>query len=39
MLINGDETLIGATGTSDAMSDKRGIMQRSFEYMFACMDN
>lgn len=39
MLINGDETLIGASGTSESMNEKRGLMQRSFEYMFACMDN
>lgn len=39
MLINGDETLIGATGTSESMNEKRGLMQRSFEYMFACMEN
>ena len=38
MTINGEETLIGASNTNNAMHDKRGIMQRSFEYMFDCME-
>lgn len=38
MTINGEETLIGASSTNNAMHDKRGIMQRSFEYMFDCME-
>lgn len=38
MYVNGEETLIGATNTSEEMQDKRGLMQRSFEYIFGCMD-
>lgn len=38
MQINGEETLIGASNTNNAMHEKRGIMQRSFEYMFDCME-
>jgi len=39
MLINGEETLIGATSTNNEMHEKRGLMQRSFEYIFDCMEN
>lgn len=35
---NGEEYLIGASNTNDKMHDKRGIMQRSFEYMFDCIE-
>ena len=38
MQINGEETLIGASSTNNQMHEKRGLMQRSFEYMFACME-
>ena len=38
MQINGEETLIGASNTNNAMHEKRGIMQRSFDYMFDCME-
>ena len=39
MIINGEETLIGASNTNDAWHNKRGLMQRSFEYLFACMES
>jgi len=39
MIINGEETLIGASNTNDALHEKRGLMQRSFEYLFACMES
>ena len=38
MQINGEETLIGASNTGSKNNEKRGIMQRSFEYMFECME-
>ena len=38
MLVNGEETLIGATASSNELHDKRGLMQRSFEYIFDCME-
>ena len=38
MQINGEETLIGASNTGSQNYEKRGIMQRSFEYMFDCME-
>ena len=38
MLINGEETLIGASNTNNQLHEKRGLMQRSFEYMFAMME-
>ena len=37
-MVNGEETLIGASNANEAMHDKRGLMQRSFEYMFDCME-
>lgn len=40
MMINGEETLIGASNVNDeAMQEKRGLMQRSFEHLFECMEN
>lgn len=41
MLIHGEETLIGASNVNDEnpMQEKRGLMQRSFEHLFECMDN
>ena len=38
MQVNGEETLIGASNTGTKNHDMRGIMQRSFEYMFECME-
>ena len=38
MLVNGEETLIGATASNNEMQEKRGLMQRSFEYIFDCME-
>ena len=39
MQINGEETLIGASDhTNSQMYEMRGIMQRSFEYIFQCME-
>lgn len=37
-LVNGEETLIGASASSPELHDKRGLMQRSFEYIFDCME-
>lgn len=37
-MVNGEETLLGASNANEAMHDKRGLMQRSFEYMFDCME-
>ena len=40
MMIHGEETLIGASNATDAsMHEMRGIMQRSFEHLFECMEN
>lgn len=41
MLIHGEETLIGASNVNEEnpMQEKRGLMQRSFEHLFECMDN
>ncbi len=39
MLVNGEETLIGASAANNSMHEKRGLMQRSFEYIFDCMEN
>ena len=38
MQVNGEETLIGASSATDQLHDKRGLMQRSFEYIFDCME-
>lgn len=39
-MIHGEETLIGASNVNDeAMQEKRGLMQRSFEHLFECMEN
>ena len=39
MQVNGEETLIGASAANNQMHEKRGLMQRSFEYIFDCMEN
>ena len=35
---HGEEYLIGASNTNEIMHEQRGLMQRSFEYMFDCME-
>ena len=37
-MVHGEETLLGASNANEAMHDKRGLMQRSFEYMFDLME-
>ena len=37
-MIRGEETLIGANNSDEALYEKRGLMQRSFEYMFDKME-
>ena len=37
-MIKGEETLIGANNSDEKLYEKRGLMQRSFEYMFDVME-
>lgn len=34
MIVDGQDTLIGASNTDESMQQMRGLMQRSFEYIF-----